>query len=176
MKKIFLLALIIAPAFAFAQTVTLQTFFDKYAGREGFTTVKISPKMFDLIASADIDEEGMEVIKDITGVNVLTYEMEEGKSSEMADKLYAEAKSLINSGYEELMSVKEDDTDLRILAKSPGNGVINDLLIVGKDDGDFVYVSVTGKIDIKKISELSKCTDVKGLQHLKDLDEDDEKK
>ena len=127
------------------------------------------------MASADMDDEVMKVVSDITGLNVLVYEPDENKPKEGADKLYNEVKSLLNTGYEELMSVKEEGTDLKILAKSAGQGIVNDLLIVGKDDGQFVYVNVLGKIDIRKISSLSKCSDIKGLEHLKDLDEKDEK-
>lgn len=175
MKKVFFLAIALLPLSLFAQN-SVQSFFDKYAGRTGFTTVKISPKMFDLIASIEVDDTDMSIVKDITGVNVLVYEPAEGKTSDMADKLYAEAKMLVNSGYEELMSVIEESTDIRILAKSAGQGIVSDLLIVGKDDGEFIYVSVSGKMDIKKISSLANDTDIKGLDHLKDLDDDTDKK
>ena len=175
MKKLFFLVIALLPLSLFAQT-SVQSFFDKYAGRTGFTTVKISPKMFDLIASIEIDDTDMSVVKDITGVNVLVYEASEGKTGDMADKLYAEAKTLVNSGYEELMSVMEEGTDLRILAKSAEQGIVNDLLIVGKDNGEFIYVNVTGKMDLKKISSLANDTNIKGLDHLKDLDDDTDKK
>src|SRR4030095_5464001 len=107
MRKIFFTFIAFLPSIVFAQTNTFQSFFDKYAGHDGFTTVKISPKMFDLIASAEIEDEDLSVIKDITGVNLLAYEPEEGTSNDRADKLYAETKSLVNSGYYELMSVKD---------------------------------------------------------------------
>lgn len=175
MKKVLFLAIALLPLSLFAQQ-SVQSFFDKYAGRTGFTTVKISPKMFDLIASIDVEDADMSVVKDITGVNVLVYESEEGKDSDMADKLYAEAKTLVNAGYEELLSVVEEGTDIRILAKSAGGGIVTDLLIVGKDDGEFIYVNVSGTMDIKKLSSMAKDTDIKGLDHLKDLDQDTDKK
>lgn len=175
MKKLIILAMALLPVSLFAQN-SMQSFFDKYAGHSGFTTVKVSPKMFDLIASVDIDDADMSVVKDITGVNVLVYDPEDEKGTDLSDKLYSEAKTLIGTGYEELLSVVEEGTDIRILAKSAGEGIVSDLLIVGKDDGEFIYVNVAGKMDLKKISSLAKDTDIKGLDHLKDLDDKDQKK
>src|SRR5215831_514099 len=170
MKRICLVVISLLPFTAFAQTTSQQSFFDKYEGKEGFTSVKISPKMFNLIASADINDEDLSAIKDITGVNVLAFENEDGNSAARAQQLYNEAKQVIGNDYDELMSVKDDGTDLKILAHpSTEKGVINDLLIVGNDDGEFVYVDVRGKIDVKKISSLSKCTDIKGMDELKKL-------
>ena len=170
MKKVFLAALALLPLSLVAQN-DVHAFFDKYAGHTGFTTVKISPKMFDLIASVDVEDADLSVIKDITGVNVLVYEPVEGKATDMSDQLYAEAKMMGFTGYEELMSVVEEGTDIRILAKSAGQGIVSDLLIVGKDDGEFIYVNVSGRMDLKKISSLANDTDIKGLEHLKDVDE-----
>lgn len=174
MKKLFLVMAIAAPISLFAQN-TIQGFFDKYAGRTGFTTVKISPKMFDLIASIEVDDADMSAVRDITGVHVLVYEPQEGATGDLTDKLYAEAKTLVTAGYEELMSVVESGTDIRILARSASEGIVNDLLVVGKDEGEFIYVNIAGKMDLKKISSMAGDSDIKGLDHLKDLDEDDEK-
>ena len=167
-------------AFAFFLPVTLMaqsslpSFFSKYEGKEGFTSVKISPKAFQLVAAADLDDETMQVLTDITGLYVLTFEDEDGKSPEKAEQLKKEAYAAIGSGYEELLSVKESGTDLKILARSANEGVINDLLIVGNDDGEFVYVDVTGKIDIRKLSSLSDV-DVKGMEKLKDIGNQEQK-
>jgi hypothetical protein len=46
---------------------------------------------------------------------------------------------------------------------------------MGKDRGEFIYVNVLGKIDLKKLRSLSKSIDIKGLEHLNDIDDDDKK-
>jgi hypothetical protein len=151
MKNVLLLALSLFPATIFAQS-SVQSFFDKYAGKDGFTTVKISPSLFGLIASADIEDENLTMIKDITGVNVLIYDGKGGKSDNLLDNLYGEARSLINSGYEELMAVKEEGTDLKILAKSAGHGIISDLLqshiFVGFSYKKIVLIAIIETSDI----------------------------
>ncbi len=159
------------PATLFAQNSNT-AFYSKYAGHDGFTTVNISPKTFELIASVDMDDEDLSVIKDITGVSILVCEEENGCTAAKAAQLTKEAYASIGLGNEELLTVKENGTDLKILARSVGNGIINDLLIVGNDDGAFIYVSVTGKMDLKKLKELAGKVDIEGFDHLKDIDTD----
>ncbi|MFI5135633.1 MAG: DUF4252 domain-containing protein [Chitinophagales bacterium] len=168
MKKIFIAIALFLPTVLMAQN-SLQDFYSKYDGKEGFTSVKISPNALRLMASADADDETMSALSDITGLNVLTFENEDGKSAERAAELTKEAYNLVGSDYQELMSVKETGTDMKILAKSANDSIINDLLIVGQDDDQFVFVDVTGKIDVKKLKSLSDI-DVKGLDKLKDVD------
>jgi Domain of unknown function (DUF4252) len=169
MKKMLFILIASLPALAFAQN-SLQSFYDKYAGQEGFTTVKIAPKMFELVASAELDDEDLSIIKDITGMNVLVCENEDGKNTARAAQLTEEVYAAIGEGYDELMSVKEDGTDLKILAKSAGNGIVSDLLIVGNDDGEFLFVSISGKLDLKKLKELDGKINIDGFDHLKDID------
>ena len=157
------------PVAVFAQS-SQQNFYDKYAGREGFTTVTISPKMFELVASIDEDDQDLSIIKQITGVQVLTCENEDGKNTERAAQLTREAYATIGSGYEELLSVKEEGTDLKILARAAGNGIVSDLLIVGNDDGDFVYVKISGTLDLKKLKDLDGKVDIEGFDYLDDID------
>ena len=172
-SKLLLLLVAFLPAMASAQS-DLQAFYDKYAGHTGFTTVKIAPKMFELIASADLQDEDLAVIKEITGVNILVCENEDGnsKNAALAAELTKEAYAAIGTTYDELLSVKENGTDLKILATSAGNGIITDLLIVGNDDGEFIFVNVTGKLDLKKLKNLDGKFDIDGFDHLKDIDID----
>jgi hypothetical protein len=168
MKTVLLAFALFLPAALVAQG-SLQTFYNKYEGREGFTSVKISPKAFELAAAADLDEETMSLISQITGLNVLVFENEHGQSPELATQLRKEAYAALGPGYEELLSVKESQTDLKILARSADKGIITDLLIVGEDDGEFVYVEVTGKIDIGKLDMMGDM-DIDGMEHLRKLD------
>lgn len=169
-KKMLLLLITLFPAATFAQN-SLQSFFDKYSGRDGFTTVKISPKAFQLIASAETNDESMKVFTDITGLNVLVFDNGDHKSSEKAHQLVKEAYAAIGDGYDELISVKETGTDLKIVAKPAGDGFISDLIIVGEDHGEFVFVNMKGKIDLKKLGSLSNI-DCKGMEHLEKMEKD----
>ncbi len=167
MKKIFVVLVTLLPVATFAQN-SLQSFFDEYSNKDGFTTVKISPIAIQLMASASTDDKTTEALADITGLNVLVFENEDRQSAEKSHKLVQEAYVAIGDDYEELMSVKETGTNLKIVAKPAGNGMVTDLVIVGEDDGQFVFVNVTGKIDLKKLKSLSKI-DVKGMEQLEKI-------
>jgi Domain of unknown function (DUF4252) len=167
MKKLFLVSLAILPLLAFAQN-NLNDFISKYSGKSGFTSVNISPKMMHLVSSLDMSDADMQAIKDVTSMQVLVHEGDADK----ANDLYSEASKNIGNDYDELMAVKEDETDLKILAKPSDPGYVKDLLIVGRDGDDFVLVNINGKISMDDLSKLSDHISIKDLDHLKDLQKD----
>jgi hypothetical protein len=59
---------------------------------------------------------------------------------------------------------------VRIWSRDKGNIIEELLLLVGSPD-EFVLLSLTGKIDLDKISELSNTLDVQGLEHLDKLEQ-----
>ncbi len=158
-----------------AQGDAISKYFDQYVDDEKFSMVYISPKMFNLIAKLDIDELEdeeaeiiMDMVSDLRGLRVLTTEHNPGK-------YYKEAISKINtSEYELLMSVRDEDENVRFLVKDEGN-VINELLLLVGGDDEFILVSFLGKIDLDKISELSKVIDINGSSHLEKLDNKEHK-
>lgn len=155
-----------------AQSDAISKYFDQYIDDERFTVVYISPKMFEILGKLNIeemeDEEAqvvMDVVKELKGLRVLTTE-----ASPM--KFYKEAKSKINTKeYEILLTVRDEEENVEFLIKDEGNSINELLLLVGSDD-EFVMVSFTGKINLGKISKLAKKLDVKGVEHLDKLDED----
>jgi hypothetical protein len=72
------------------------------------------------------------------------------------------------SEYSELLTVRDKDEHVRIWTKDAGNIIEELLLLVGKPD-EFVLLSFTGKIDLDKISSLSKVLDVKGADQLEKI-------
>jgi hypothetical protein len=59
---------------------------------------------------------------------------------------------------------------VRIWSRDKGSIIEELLLLVGSPD-EFVLLSLTGKIDLDKISELSNTLDVQGLEHLDKLEQ-----
>jgi len=159
-----------------AQGDAISNYFDQYVDDEKFTMVYISPKMFSLISKLDIDdmddEEAeivMDMVSDLRGLRVLT-------TDHTPEKYYKEALEKINtSEYDILMSVRDRDENVQFLVKDEGDVIDELLLLVGGDD-EFVLISFLGKIDLDKISELSKVIDINGTNHLEKLDDDDYKR
>jgi hypothetical protein len=165
-KSIFLLPTLLLLAFmAQAQNDAISRFFSKYADDERFTSVYVSPKMFQLVAKIDTDDEDWqkirEVVKDLGGLRVLTAD-----SIGNGDALYKEALAKVPvAEYAELLTVRDGQENVRIWIKESGNIIDELLLLVGAPD-EFVLLSFTGKIDLDKISALSKSLDIDGVEHL----------
>lgn len=166
-KHLFLLpAFFLAAMFNLsAQNDAITRFFEKYVDDERFTVVYVSPKMFQLVSKIETDDEDWnkvrEVVKDLGGLRVLAAD-----SIEDGLKYYKDALSKVPANeYEELLTVRDGKENVRIWVKDTGNIIEELLLLVGSPD-QFVLLSFTGKIDLDKISELSKTLDIDGAEHL----------
>ena len=144
--------------------------FDKYAGKEGFTTVFISKYMFDLfsnIESTDSEAKEMtEVISKLTGIKILASE----KPDESVNFLKEMKKKISTGGYKELMIIKEENQDVQFLVRDEG-GKISELLLIVSGEGENVLMSIQGEIDMKNISKLAKAMDIEGMEKLENIDE-----
>ena len=138
---------------------------------ERFTVVYVSPKMFQLAAKIETDDEDWnnfrEVVKDLSGLRVLAADsITDGVS------FYKEALSKVPaSEYSELLTVRDGKENVRIWTKDDGN-IINELLLLVGAPDEFVMLSFTGKIDLDKISTLSKSLDIDGVKHLDKVKKD----
>ncbi len=165
-KKIFLLPMFLfAALLANAQTDAIARFFSQYADDERFTTVYISPKMFQMVSKIETNDPDWnkirEVIADLGGLRVLTAD-----SISNGMELYKDAmKRIPTNEYEELLSVRDGKENVRIMIKENANVISELLLLVGAPD-EFVMLSFFGKIDLDKISRLAKTLDIEGAEHL----------
>lgn len=168
-QLVFSLLFLVAGTFsANAQNDAITRFFNQYADDERFTVVYIAPKLFQLAAKIETDDEDWnnirEVVKDLGGLRVLTADsITDGLA------LYKTALSKVPTNeYSELLTVRDKDENVRIWTKDSGNIIEELLLLVGQPD-QFVLLSFTGKIDLDKISSLSKVLDVKGADQLEKI-------
>ena len=117
MKKLIVAgALLIVMNGAFAQDA-ISKFFSKYQTDESFSAVTVSSKMFGLFTNMEADtpedKEILEAISKLKGLKILAKE-----DARTARALYKEAFTLIPvKEYEELMSVRTDDKDMKFFIK-----------------------------------------------------------
>lgn len=168
MKKTgFLLLFMLTACFAQAQNDAIVRFFDKYSSDERFTTVFVSPKMFELLAKVNLDENDEDwqkmrgVIRKLGGLRVLTCDsLSDGAA------LYKDALGRVpQTEYAELLTVRDGQENVRIWVKESGNTITELLLLVGAPDS-FTLLSFMGNIDLDEISSLSKKLNVEGVEHL----------
>jgi hypothetical protein len=173
MKKLCFLILCIFLIFpAMAQEDAISKFFGKYEGREDFTTIYITSRMFGLIAQipeSEDEEDVMNIIRKLKGLKIITTDEYTGKN-----QLYQEAlKILPKEGYDDLMVIKEGNEQIKFLI-SEKDGKINEFLMLIGGDDNFFLMSMVGDLNLKDISRLSKTMDIEGFNHLDKLKENNE--
>lgn len=168
-KSIFLLPFLLLTVIysAGAQNDAITRFFNQYAEDERFTVVYVAPKLFHMVSRIETDDEDWnkmrEIVKDLGGLRVLT-------ADSIADglEMYKMALSKVPANeYAELLTVRDGNENVRIWTKDTSDGaIIEELLLLVGSPNEFVMLSFTGKINLDKISELSKTLDIEGAQHL----------
>jgi hypothetical protein len=170
MKKVLLkLVMFLLPVAMMAQNSAVDRLFEKYSGKEGYTSVVISSKMFSMFSEMGTSDEDFDnLVRGLTGIKILaTDDGYEGKGrvnfyKEIIDELPLDK-------YEELMVVREKDQDVKFLIREEGDVIVELLLIVGGSE-DNALISIQGIIDLKTISKLSQSMDIEGLDKLEDID------
>jgi hypothetical protein len=156
---------------AFAQDNAIAKFFSKYQDDETFSQVTISSKMFSLLTDMEVDKpEDQEVINAISklkGLRILAKD-----DTRDGRVLYKEALGLLpQKDYEELMSVRDDDKDMKFFIRSATPGKIAELVMVMGGADDFMVLSLFGEIDLKQIGKIGSKMDIDGLDHLHKMDD-----
>ena len=162
MKKIIvLIALIVSPIIASAQS-----FFDSLEDLNGVDMVVVTKDAFELISkfkNLKIDDnEGMKVFEMIQDLK--EFKMFSTNDSEVANKMEVMVNTSIKKeNLTQLMRIKEDDSRVKIYVKaSKSKDYVSEVLMFIKGfssktnkASEAVVVSLTGVIDINKISELA---------------------
>jgi hypothetical protein len=172
MKKIIAaVVLMLVATGGFAQDA-ISKFFSKYQTDESFSQVTVSSKMFGLFTNMDADtpedKEVLNAISKLKGLRILAKE-----DARNARELYKEAFTLIPmKDYEELLSVRDKDKDMKFLIKESG-GKISELIMIMGGTKDFMVMSLFGEIDLKQVSRIGKKMNVEGLEKLEKMNQPD---
>ena len=173
-KLLFIVCFIGVAGLALAQNKSIDRVFDKYAGMEGFTTVYISKYMFSMFSNLDgVEDKDLKDVQDVfgklTGIKILAVDDPAvlGEGVNFYDEIM---KDLPRDRYEELMVVKDSESDVVFLAREE-NGVIVELLLVVGGEGDSnALIAITGEIDLNTIAKLGQTMDIEGLDELENLE------
>lgn len=168
MKRIIISGvLILCTLTAFSQQSAVDRVFDKYAGKEGYTTVYISNYMFNLLSNLESDDpEYNEFKKATSGINSIKILTQEHGSTSFGKELI---NMLPREEYKEMMVVKEQEEEVLFLAREEGGRIVEFLLIVS-GDGEDALIAIQGDIDLESISNLASGLDMPGLENLEDLE------
>lgn len=131
---------------------SIDRLFDKYADKEGFTTVNISGNLLNFAACLDDDDN--EIKARITEIRVLT---QNDKSMNVDNFLDVVKRDLTDNDYEEFLRVKEYGRDLRMLVRAEGRKIKEFLLVSGGEENSLVQIKGDMTLsDARKLSENAK--------------------
>lgn len=153
MKRMVLTVLVTALSVSlFSQRNLLDDFFDNYSGRDGYTSVTIDGNLFGLLKNFDDDPELEGLDKKITSIRIVSREKSNGFPG---GDFLSEIRGVIRRGrYEELVTVKEHDSDFRIMVRSSGDA-IREILVVASGKNEAV-IQISGNLtreDVERLSE-----------------------
>jgi hypothetical protein len=151
MKKVFVfIVLTVTATLAYSQK-SIDDLFDRYAGKDGFTTVTINGSLLKLAHLFDDNDDDNAIPANITGIRILAQEDDGMKVENFYDLVM---KDIDLKNYDEFMRVKKSDQDLRMLVRSEGNRFREFLLIAGGKDN--ALIQIKGDMtynEVKKLSE-----------------------
>jgi hypothetical protein len=168
MKKLIIaMSLIVLTVNMSAQSV-VDKVFNKYAGKDGYTTVVINKFMFQFLSNIETNDPDYESFKNATsGIESIRILTRDGNSSAAFGKELLEI--LPRKEYQEMMTVKESDEEVVFLVKEVDGEITEFLLVVSGSDED-VLIAITGIIDMKSISSLTSGMDLPAMESLKEFD------
>lgn len=180
-KLVIVLAIVLAPMVSFGQGM-----FDKYEDMDDVASIIVNSKMFQMLATIDVDLDDPEaqayfdMVKKIDNFKVMTT----GNES-ISSKMQADVDSYLKkSNLEELMRIKDGDQNVKFYVREgkDANHVKellmfitglkdvmkdSDVTINGKKrEFETVVLSLTGDIDLRQVSKITEKMNIKGGKHL----------
>ena len=170
-KMIVIFSAMMFPVAAMAQNDAVSKFFSKYQNDETFTYANISSKMFSMFTNMEVenkeDQEVLNAISKLKGLRILQKD-----DARNARELYKEALGLIpTKEYEELMSIRDEDKDMKFFVKEISAGKIGELLMIMGGNDEFMVLTLFGEIDLKQVGRMGSKMDIDGLKNLQKLDD-----
>jgi len=173
MKKLIIVLLVmLVPFIGSAQT------FDSYEGEKDVTSIVVTKNMFKLLAEIDLEsddpevKEYLELVNNLDNIKIFVTE-----NAAIASKMSADVKKYVasTSSLNELMRVKDEGKNIKFYSKEgKSSSFVSELLMFMEGDIDgkegTMIMSITGNIDLKKISKLTKDLNVPGSDELKKIE------
>jgi hypothetical protein len=178
MKKIYVVLFMLGTLFLSAQSI-----FDAYANNEEVSYVSISPKMFQMLGKMSVsssDPEAAEFLKMVQSIR--NFKVLVSANAAISDEMMEwVTQQVLEKKLEELMTVKDVDSDIHFYVKESGQeDLVEQLLMFAFDKTggasapvvrgkkvESVLMLLEGAIDLNQISKLTEKMDLPGGEQLK---------
>lgn len=120
------------------------------------TVVFVSGRLFQMASMVIPEDEEIEElgnVKELAG-KVSSFNLVLDRTAGDAKSAYSAGVSKLKSGYEELMTVRDNQTNVSIYVDE-NDGIIYELVGIGTtDENEFLVFSLTGEIDLDKVGKI----------------------
>ena len=173
-KLVILITVVITPVFVSAQNT-----FDVFEDEREVSSVVVTKNMFKLLSQLDLEsndpeaKEYLELVNNLDNIKIYSTE-----NKEVAERMDAAVATYLSKSpkLSELMRVKDDGKNIKFYSKEgKSDNFVSELLmhLTGNIDGEdrTIIMSITGKIDLKKISKLTGDLNMPGSEELKNIEQ-----
>lgn len=151
MKKLLLIIVLTVTATLTYGQKSIDALFQRYAGRDGFTTVTINGSLLKLAHWLGDKDDDNSLPADITEIRILA---QEDSSMKVGNFYNLVINDIDLTNYDEFMRVKKSDQDVRMLVRTEGRRFKEFLLIAGGEDNAVIQIKGNMSLDeAKRFSE-----------------------
>jgi hypothetical protein len=161
-----------------AQNDAINRYFEEHVENEIFTSVYVSPKLIEIVSEIDLqalddgeiaDNEAAiieEVLEQLKGLMLLKTDIDPMLHYKEILAKFSEQ----NANFDLLLSVRDKGNNVKIWTETTADNTIKELVLLVGGEDEMVMLSLTGNIDLEKISKLAGNIDIDGIEYLDNLD------
>jgi hypothetical protein len=138
--------------------------FSQFEGKEGFTTVNISGELLNMMVEKDKGHQN-DLSAQLNEIKILAQEEGFGSGVNFHELIYDK---INRNEYKELLTVRESNEKVNMLAKEL-NGIITEFLLIVSGDEN-VLISIKGNIPLDELGNLAESINMEGFEMLKMLE------
>ncbi len=165
-RKLSLMMMLCFPLLLRAQSGPVDVLFDKYNGKDGYTTVVLTKSMFELFSAMSddkSDQDFKDITKRLTGIRILSCECKGGAKASL--DFYRDVTRVVAAPqYQDLMVINDGGDQVKFVIRKQGDRISE--LVMMAAGSDACLISLQGDIDLKQVSKLSRSMNIKGMEHL----------
>ncbi|MDR1055295.1 MAG: DUF4252 domain-containing protein [Prevotellaceae bacterium] len=168
-QLIIIIAVILLPCWAMSQSAS-KAIFEKYADKEGFTSVIISGDLFQMLVSddGDVNVNGNKIntkgfrISDIKGIRLLSISNEDGENQKMLESLVNETEAAFAKDkprYTELVQIQSGKEKINVLGRKE-KSKIHELIVYRRNAGEkeVTLIYIEGPFDEEMVNKMIRET------------------
>ncbi|MBN2214250.1 MAG: DUF4252 domain-containing protein [Bacteroidales bacterium] len=164
-KLVFVFAVIVLSVHARAQDA-VNDVFNQYTGKEGFTTVNITGELLNMMIEMDENcRHQNDLSTRINEIKILVQEEGHGSGVDFHELIYSK---INRNDYRELLTVRENDEKVNMLARE-SDGIVSELLLIVSGDEN-VLISIKGDIVLNELGKFAESVHMEGFEMLKMLE------